>query len=216
MHWFTEANFSKLFNMSQMTVEYLLYVQEHLHSRNVSLEALLAESEQHAAAMQARLREQADYVGALEQQLRNTRAGIAGTDGRPTETCPSCQKTFLNIDYLHAHMRRRHPGVPLPPASAPVCPPAAPAPAPAPAMVDSWGGAAFTPAAFTAPPGTGGTAAYTAAPAMGDPNPNPNPSPNPNPNLTLTLTFTILCAGSAFARFRSGREGLVTRTCLLF
>ena len=65
MHWFTEANFSKLFNMSQMTVEYLLYVQEHLHSRNVSLEALLAESEQHAAAMQARLREQADYVLSL-------------------------------------------------------------------------------------------------------------------------------------------------------
>ena len=187
MHWFTEANFSKLFNMSQMTVEYLLYVQEHLHSRNVSLEALLAESEQHAAAMQARLREQADYVGALEQQLRNTRAGIAGTDGRPTETCPSCQKTFLNIDYLHAHMRRRHPGVPLPPASAPVCPPAAPAPAPAPAMVDSWGGAAFTPAAFTAPPGTGDMG----APAMGDPNPDPNPNPSPNPNLTLTLTLTL-------------------------
>ena len=114
MHWFTESNFSKLFNMSQMTVEYLLYVQEHLHGRNVSLEALLAESEQHAAAMQERLREQAAYVGALEQQLRNTRAGIAGADGRPTETCPSCKKSFLNIDYLHAHMRRRHPATPLP------------------------------------------------------------------------------------------------------
>ena len=151
MHWFTESNFSKLFNMSQMTIEYLLYVQEHLHGRNVSLEALLTESEQHAAAIEERLREQAEYVGALEQQLRNTRAGIAGTDGRPTETCPSCKKSFLNIDYLHAHMRRRHPTTPLPPASAP-----APAtPAPALAMVDNWGGAAFASPPGTAPPAMG-------------------------------------------------------------
>ena len=59
--------------------------------------------------MSERLREQAGYVGALEQQLRNTRAGIAGADGRPTETCPSCEKSFVNIDYFHAHMRRQHP-----------------------------------------------------------------------------------------------------------
>ena len=119
LHWFDESSFSKLFHMSQMTVEYLLYVQEHLHGRNLSLEALLAESEQHAGAMQVRLHEQAEYVGALEQQLRNTRAGIDGAGARPTETCPSCMKSFLNIGYLHAHMRRRHPELSLPAATAP-------------------------------------------------------------------------------------------------
>ena len=60
-----------------MTVEYLLYVQEHLHGRNISLEAMLAEAEQRHSVTQARLHEQAEYVGALEQQLHDVAAEVA-------------------------------------------------------------------------------------------------------------------------------------------
>ena len=152
LHWFTENNFSKLFRLLQMTVEYLLYVQEHLHSRNISLEAMYAESEQRSSTAQTRLQEQAEYVGALEQQIHNSRivaAAVGARGGTPptTESCPECGKTFLNIKFLHAHMKRRHPEAPLPAASAP--PTSACAPCGPPLMMS---GAMPMMAAAAAPP----------------------------------------------------------------
>ena len=55
LHWFSDEDFLHLHRVQQMLVEYLLYVQEHLHARNVSLEQTLA-------ASQAQLAEQAECI----------------------------------------------------------------------------------------------------------------------------------------------------------
>ena len=62
LHWFSETDFMQLLRVLQLTSEYLLYVQEQLHRRNISLEGSLG-------AAQAQLRDQAEYIGMLEAQL---------------------------------------------------------------------------------------------------------------------------------------------------
>ena len=55
LHWFSEADFLQLFRLVQLVAEYLLYVQETLHRRNVTLED--------------QLRSQSEYIAPLEGEL---------------------------------------------------------------------------------------------------------------------------------------------------
>ena len=50
--WFSEDDYLQLFRLQQLISEYLLYVQETLHQRNVTLEAALGTA-------QGQLRDQA-------------------------------------------------------------------------------------------------------------------------------------------------------------
>lgn len=103
LHWFNEDDFLRLQRVQQMLVEYLIYVQEHLHARNVTLESAL----EHA---NAQLLEQADYIGALEEQLRRRKIETehAVMTGALAQ-CPCCLKAFSTFGYLDAHLQRRHP-----------------------------------------------------------------------------------------------------------
>eukprot|EP00966_Prymnesium_polylepis_P222961 5157443-Prymnesium_polylepis.2 len=103
LHWFSEGDFLQLQRMQQMVVEYLLYVQEHLHSRNVTLEQLLS-------GAQAQLSEQAEYIGVLEDQLRRRKIETdqAVASGKLAQ-CPCCPKAFASFAYLDSHLYRRHP-----------------------------------------------------------------------------------------------------------
>lgn len=69
--------------MMQMVVEYLLYVQNALHSRNIELEAQSGGASAQVATMQAQLVEQALYSGVLESRLsgRPVAPGLSGTVG---------------------------------------------------------------------------------------------------------------------------------------
>ena len=53
----------QLLRLQQLVSEYLLYVQETLHKRTTTLEGALG-------AAQSQLRDQAEYIGVLESQLR--------------------------------------------------------------------------------------------------------------------------------------------------
>ena len=103
LHWFSETDFLQLHRTQQMVVEYLLYVQEHLHARNVSLEQALG-------GAHAQLAEQAEYIGVLEEQLRRRRLETdqAVASGSLAQ-CPCCLKAFSSFSYLDAHLHRRHP-----------------------------------------------------------------------------------------------------------
>ena len=111
LHWFSEADFMQLFRLLQLVTEYLLYVQETLHRRNVVLEGALSEA-------QVQLRDPAEYIGLLEAQLRGMAGGV-GLPAKPpvgpaglavAHKCQVCHKAFATEAYLQAHIRRRHPG----------------------------------------------------------------------------------------------------------
>ena len=116
----------QLFRLLQLVAEYLLYVQETLHRRNVSLEGALGEA-------QGQLRDQAEYIGLLEAQLRS-KASIGGGGGgggtapglEMVAQCDVCRKAFATDAYLQAHIRRRHPGHAQPsrPGAITIAPPA--------------------------------------------------------------------------------------------
>lgn len=103
LQWFSENDFSQLFRLQQLTCEYLLYVQETLHNRNINLEAALG-------ATHSQLRDQAEYIGVLESQLAQARQGSSAMIGSSHARCHVCQKVFASDAFLQAHLKRRHPG----------------------------------------------------------------------------------------------------------
>ena len=105
LHWFTDMDQGHLFRIMQMIVEYLLYVQEHLHRRNVVLEAAVAAGQERQANLTAQLVQGAEYIGLLEAQLQ----AAPPPPGAPAAKCPSCAKLFSSPAFLAAHMSRRHP-----------------------------------------------------------------------------------------------------------
>ena len=106
LHWFSEADFMQLFRLLQLVCEYLLYVQETLHRRNVTLESTLGTAE-------SQLRDQAEYIGVLEAQLGKSGGGPPGMYEAPVAAiakCLVCRKAFSTDAFLQAHIKRRHPG----------------------------------------------------------------------------------------------------------
>jgi len=106
LHWFSEADFMQLFRLLQLVCEYLLYVQETLHRRNVTLESTLGTAE-------SQLRDQAEYIGVLEAQLGKSGGGPPGMYEAPVTAiakCLVCRKAFSTDAFLQAHIKRRHPG----------------------------------------------------------------------------------------------------------
>ena len=100
--WFSEDDYLQLFRLQQLISEYLLYVQETLHRRNVTLESGVG-------AAQAQLQDQAEYIGVLEAQLRD-RGGGAHVGLQAVARCGLCNKAFATNAFLQAHIKRRHPG----------------------------------------------------------------------------------------------------------
>jgi len=133
LSWLSESGFAQLFRLMQMLVEYLLYVQNALHSRNIELEAQVGGASAQAATVQAQLVEQALYSGVLESRLSGKPVapgafsapplahsgafpsagapfglGSAGSVDGPAQ-CALCFKLFESSGFLGAHMQRRHP-----------------------------------------------------------------------------------------------------------
>lgn len=112
--------FLKLFRLSQLTVEYLLSVQdaladslESLASRHTSLQASQAE-------IRERLQAYADTERQLRREVRQKRKTIAkfeqllslpgGAVAQPdsSHACLSCGKLFSSDEYLQSHVARKH------------------------------------------------------------------------------------------------------------
>ena len=148
--WFSEDDYLQLFRLQQLISEYLLYVQETLHRRNVTLESGVG-------AAQAQLQDQAEYIGVLEAQLRD-RGGGANVGLQAVARCGLCKKAFATNAFLQAHIKRRHPGYSQPcavscsaaapttvPPPQPLPPSSAPQPQPMPPPSEPPVGAAVQP-----------------------------------------------------------------------
>lgn len=112
--------FLKLFQTMQLSLEYLLYVQDHLQREQTSL------SSSSAAAISERdeaLHQLEEEVGCLRQLVQSSKDELkrrkrmlvaqqeiinSAAKGR-YHKCPLCEKAFIERSYLERHFCRRHP-----------------------------------------------------------------------------------------------------------
>ncbi|KAI5070524.1 hypothetical protein GOP47_0014867 [Adiantum capillus-veneris] len=123
---FTEANFVKLFRLSQLMVEYLLHTQEVLVSQKSQLleagATLYKRAEkfrlrcvwQHEALWQSHrdLKRSKKTIRTYEALLRSQGQALPVASVTPplkqAHYCPFCDKVFESASYLDMHISRRH------------------------------------------------------------------------------------------------------------
>ncbi|CAN7985344.1 unnamed protein product, partial [Ixodes hexagonus] len=118
-----DTNFLKLFKLAQLCIEYLMHSQELLLQSLGDVESQLAETSLSLEeerkfrlcdqeAIRQLQRENRKRKRIIEnQQLEMLKGDKLTATGAP---CPYCQKVFLSLPYLQAHVVRRHPDRPAP------------------------------------------------------------------------------------------------------
>nr|CAI5830009.1 unnamed protein product [Callosobruchus analis] len=90
-----DTNFVKVFRLSQLAVEYLLFCKKYLDNTVVLLKKDMVK------AREQEIKELKLYVQDLENQLQSYKTTSAFR-------CDKCLKAFLTEDYLNSHIKRRH------------------------------------------------------------------------------------------------------------
>ncbi|XP_018119463.1 zinc finger protein DZIP1L isoform X1 [Xenopus laevis] len=107
----------KVLKMAQMIIEYLLYCQEHLRSREVQLEERLAEAEAEHERTKDELAKQAEEMKKVKEESKRRKKLIATQQlllqagANNYHKCQLCDKAFMNYSYLQGHVQRRHPEI---------------------------------------------------------------------------------------------------------
>uniref|UniRef100_A0A6P7GRQ8 Zinc finger protein Dzip1 n=1 Tax=Diabrotica virgifera virgifera TaxID=50390 RepID=A0A6P7GRQ8_DIAVI len=90
-----DSNFVKLFRLSQLSVEYLLFCKKYLDKTVVLLKKDVTKLKQE-------LKELKQYIEELESHISSSRNVTA------RYPCETCSKMFSSEDYLNSHVKRRH------------------------------------------------------------------------------------------------------------
>ncbi|XP_028392476.1 uncharacterized protein LOC114517034 [Dendronephthya gigantea] len=110
-----DPNFVKLFQLSQLIIEYLMHSQQFLQFKINEMEATLKDNEQGLEKKSKELEEKQNSVNHLKKENRKARKMLAEyqlmmrTGASGMHKCPFCPKVFVSNDYLLAHLQRRHP-----------------------------------------------------------------------------------------------------------
>ncbi|XP_022098690.1 zinc finger protein DZIP1L-like isoform X2 [Acanthaster planci] len=110
-----DANFIKLFQLSQLIAEYLLHSQNYLtHSISLTQEKLQQSEEAHSVTRTevSKVRQEVKKIKEechkrkkmLKQQQNLIQAGANNY-----HKCPYCVKAFVHAAYLQSHLQRKHP-----------------------------------------------------------------------------------------------------------
>ena len=132
---YTDDNVVKLFQITQLTIEYMMNVQSTLHQRAVDLERLCRKATAEARRSQQETARLDDDIAELRREIHQKRKTIRTYEAllaqakKPVEEpprapelpqevfkCEHCGKLFRSGTFLDTHRSRRH--------SAPVPPPA--------------------------------------------------------------------------------------------
>jgi hypothetical protein len=120
---FGDASLTKLFKLSQLSLEYLQRSQSNLHSQVQTLDSQYKETSSRASATEAsfKVKERAmsDFqreaydkertLATYELLLRSPQTAMTIATSRPSAfKCSQCNKQFISQDYLDKHMGRRH------------------------------------------------------------------------------------------------------------
>lgn len=106
----------KLFQLAQLTVEWLLHCQEFLTLSLQEAEESLTAASRERKQLLAQQKKQEERVNALATELkqrknviRTHQQSMLAPSVHSYPKCPHCDKFFCNPTYLQRHMERRHP-----------------------------------------------------------------------------------------------------------
>ncbi|RKO89786.1 Iguana/Dzip1-like DAZ-interacting protein N-terminal-domain-containing protein, partial [Blyttiomyces helicus] len=121
---YVDPNFIKLFQLSQLMVEYLLHSQDYLAGERLllaenletvgkKLEVTLGEHEKQSADLgtlkkELRAVKKTLYVYQLMARVPGGLGSNAGPSVASYHRCPHCAKTFSSQQFLENHLQRRH------------------------------------------------------------------------------------------------------------
>lgn len=110
-----DPTYIKLFKMSQFTIEYLMHSQNYLTDIIMAVESQLnkshSDTEKYKSMNDKLQKDLADIKkeNKKRKKMIETQQGLMTANTSNYHHCQYCSKVFLNVNYLQAHMTRRHP-----------------------------------------------------------------------------------------------------------
>uniref|UniRef100_A0A8C4TA94 C2H2-type domain-containing protein n=2 Tax=Erpetoichthys calabaricus TaxID=27687 RepID=A0A8C4TA94_ERPCA len=107
----------KVFRMSQLTTEYLLYSQEYLNAKAAEQEEKLVQLIEEQEHQRLEISKLQSKLQATRQESHNRKKMIASQQlllqagANNYHKCQLCDKCFMSYSFLQGHMERRHPEV---------------------------------------------------------------------------------------------------------
>ena len=113
-----DTHFIKLFRLSQMSVEYLIYTQNYLETLTKTLDLHYKQSHEETARIREAIKKQQTENSVLKKELRLKQKTLStyeyllklpAEQGSEFYKCKQCQKFFISKKYLQKHYTRAHP-----------------------------------------------------------------------------------------------------------
>ncbi|XP_064393960.1 cilium assembly protein DZIP1L-like isoform X3 [Halichondria panicea] len=110
-----DHNFTKLFRLAQLIIEYLLHCQQYLSEQATEFEQKVQENQQELEKAKSDVALQTTEFKTLKKENRKRKKIIqayqdmlnSGATG--IHSCPVCKREFVSKEYLQSHIHRRHP-----------------------------------------------------------------------------------------------------------
>ncbi|CAF1492210.1 unnamed protein product, partial [Rotaria sordida] len=110
-----DPNFAKLFKIAQLIIEYLLVCQDQIANQLVDYEQIKGKSLHDQDESRREIEKLRNDLNTTKKESKKRKKIIEEqqkmlmSQRPPHHTCPVCAHSFLTIDYLQAHIHRRHP-----------------------------------------------------------------------------------------------------------
>ena len=112
-----DPNFIKLFKLSQFMIEYLVHSQGYLTDVITNIESQLNNAlfqNEEFKKLNEKIQKELTEVkkeNKKRKKMIETQQTLMSVSSANYHQCSFCSKVFLNVNYLQAHMTRRHPDV---------------------------------------------------------------------------------------------------------
>ncbi|CAF1261958.1 unnamed protein product [Rotaria sp. Silwood1] len=110
-----DPNFVKLYKMAQLTIEYLLLCQDQITTQLADYEQLKSKGYHDQEYTQQQIKKLKDELADTKKESKKrrkmleTQQRMLMAQNSNYHTCPVCTHAFLSINFLQAHINRRHP-----------------------------------------------------------------------------------------------------------
>ncbi|CAB0039164.1 unnamed protein product [Trichogramma brassicae] len=104
-----DPNFVKLFRLSQLAVEYLLYCKQYLDQSVVILKEELKYKLEENVKLKEEVDQQQNVIKEIKEKIKDKKSIDMKTESHgEIHKCPHCPKTFVSASFANAHLFRRH------------------------------------------------------------------------------------------------------------